>query len=114
MAIALTHRPDMYDVTGRLETFRVDFVLSGSYSSGGETVDLTAFPRMHVRDKAKIRRFEIYSTNGVYSYSYVAGSNLTNGKIKIFTALGTELGAGAYAAGYTADTPFAIIEVLKT
>lgn len=113
MAITLTQQPQFYDMGTRIASVRVDFVLSGSYATGGETVDLTQIPRVHVRDKSKIKVIWFQSANGVYAYNFVFGSNLTNGKIKILTALGTELGAGAYAAGYTSDTPSMFIEYLK-
>jgi hypothetical protein len=46
----------------------------------------------------------IYSSGG-YTYYFTPGSNNTNGKLKIFTALGTELGNGvAIPAGNSGDT----------
>lgn len=113
MAITLTHYPLQFDKSGNCETVKIGFALSGSYSAGGETVDLTIVPRLKVRDKLKIRQVWFVSTNGVFGYTWVPGSTLANGKIKILTALATELGAGAYAAGYTGDAPLMFVEVMK-
>lgn len=68
-------------------------VLSGSYSTGGDAVAIpkpfTTKPPLFV---------DFMSKNG-NSYAWDVAAQ----KIKAFSAPGTELTAGAYAAGYTGD-----------
>lgn len=66
-------------------------VLSGSYTTGG---DALAIPKPGTTKSPNFVEFN--SKNGNF-YQWDAG------KLKAFSAPGTELGAGAYAAGYTGD-----------
>lgn len=83
---------------------------SGSYPTGGDTVDLTQI---------------IGASHGMFTFvannppsngdpalssgfvgEFIPGSQLNNGKLKIFSASGAEIAAGAYsssAAGLTTD-----------
>lgn len=85
---------------------------SGSYTTGGDTFDLTAITRPvgsppipgGAQATAPIpTQVTINSVNG-YSYSYVKGTTRANGKFKVNTTANTELTAGAYPAGITGDT----------
>lgn len=67
--------------------------LSGSYATGG---DAAAIPKPYTT-KAPLS-VSVRSRNG-NNVAY----DVTNQKIKFFSAAATELAAGAYAAGYTAD-----------
>lgn len=68
-------------------------VLSGSYATGGDSV---AIPKPGTTKPPNFVEFN--SKNGNL-YSWDASAQ----KMKAFSAPGTELTAGAYAAGYTGD-----------
>lgn len=68
-------------------------VLSGSYATGGDAV---AIPKPFTT-KAPLF-VDLISKNG-NTYAW----DVANQKLKAFSAVGTELTAGAYAAGYTSD-----------
>ena len=83
---------------------------SGSYSSGGDTLDLTAVASIVPSGSVPLQVFiEGNGTAGtaqsVIGGYYVAltGTTLANWKVKIFSGVGTELGAGAYGAAITGD-----------
>ncbi len=75
---------------------------TGSYSAGGDTLDLT--PVSEKLSSSQIVQIVADSLNGnsIY-YVPVLGSALNNHKIKIFTGGGTELSAGAYTGNVTGD-----------
>lgn len=81
---------------------------SGSYPTGGDTVDLTTvigkgvLGRVFQAGKSPLYG-AAYGTSG-HSYGVIPGTTLANGKVKISTAAGTELIAGAYPAAITGDT----------
>ena len=68
--------------------------LSGSYATGGDSL---AIPKPGTTKDPYHVTFRSMNGNELV-YDPVAK------KIKAFSANGTELGAGAYAAGYTGDT----------
>ncbi len=89
-----------------------NIVPSGSYVTGGDTLDLTKMtqdinfigmvPGFIPGDQAPIS-IDVWDvggnvTNGVIM---VAGTTQANNKVKFLTAFGTELGAGAYPASIT-------------
>ena len=82
--------------------------LSGSYSTGGDTIDLTTIigktylGRVFVAGKPPLYGWAVGTTGD--AYSIIPGTTLANGKLKINTASATELGAGAYVARFTGDT----------
>ena len=80
---------------------------SGSYSSGGDTLDLTTIEGAAVLARVFAAATvpvngSVYGTTGD-SYGFIPGAALNNGKVKINTASNTELGAGAYPARITGD-----------
>jgi hypothetical protein len=87
----------------------VDFVyavaaltFSGSYPTGGDTLDFTT-----VADKMPTTQIvqvfaESQNGNGGY-YVPVQGTAMNNWKLKAFAGGGTELTAGAYPASVTTD-----------
>lgn len=94
-------------VTGKL-------IFSGNYPTGGDTVDFTAA----VADPALVggagpfiesslppMNFDAWSQTGLLADAYlpVIGTTQKNNKVKVVTAFGTELGAGAYPAAVIAD-----------
>lgn len=68
-------------------------VLSGNYTAGGEAL---AIPKPGTTKPPNFVEFN--SKNGNAFQWDIAGQ-----KMKAFSAIGTELTAGAYAAGYTGD-----------
>lgn len=87
---------------------------SGNYATGGDTLDLTALKLPGI---GQIPTWtEIVGVNG-FTYSYVNGTTLANGKMKVFVeatvATNTPLAehtAVAYVAGVTGDTITAYAE----
>ena len=75
---------------------------SGNYPTGGDTLDFTT-----VADKlASDQLVQVFadSQNGNSGYYVpVQGTALNNWKLKAFVGGGTEISAGAYPAGVTAD-----------
>lgn len=107
MAVALT----ILDIDEGQSTTYVFGVatFSGSYATGGDTLDFTTIAGKESGGQVFIAA-SAPSTVGVWgssghSYGYVKGSPATmaNGKVKINTAAGTELTAGAYPAAITGD-----------
>lgn len=86
-----------------------EFILTGTitaspatYTTGGIPCNLAA-PAL-VKAQRPPQFVDIISANGWF-YAYINGSNSTNGTLKIFTALGTELANNAaIPAGNSGDT----------
>ncbi len=108
MALALT----MTMYSQGMAFFNV--VPSGSYSTGGDTLDLTKMtqdvnfvgmaPGFIPSDQAPIS-IDVWDTGGNVTNGVmcVAGTTQANAKLKFLTAFGTELGAGAYPASITSS-----------
>lgn len=80
-------------------------VLSGSYTAGGDTLDLSAYPTQ----SAQIPVFAIFTeapsatvAPSGYNLYYQPGTTPANGLIRITSSAGTEISAGAYAAALLA------------
>lgn len=81
---------------------------SGTYASGGDTLDLSQFPTLG-SSQAPIQGTAWLDGLAGYDYVFSAGSALNNGKVKIFqqgASAGAfpELAAGAYPGAITGDT----------
>ena len=94
---------------------------TGSYSTGGDTLDLTqvfgtgglpgySFPLASLPEKIEILSVKPAATpqTNSFVYQYAPGTTLANGKMQVFTGAAaqtalTELSAGAYPAGVLAD-----------
>lgn len=79
---------------------------SGSYSTGGDTLDLTALslpPGLTLPVSTPPIGGWVQGSTGD-SYSFIPGTAMNNSKIKINTASNTELAASAYPARITGDT----------
>ena len=76
---------------------------SGSYSTGGDTLDFTTVAGQLSASLAPLQVWVGGSTGDAYSFLRAASPTLANGKVKINTASNTELGAGAYPARFTGD-----------
>jgi hypothetical protein len=104
MPISISIPPQNVDASGRnLVTAVGTLTFTGSYTSSGDTLDLTT-----VADKlssSQIVQIVANSLNGnAMYYVIVLGSALNNHKLKVFSAGDTEISAGAYPAGVTSDT----------
>jgi hypothetical protein len=75
---------------------------SGSYSTGGDTLDFTSVGNRIPASAAPVQLW-IGGTTGD-NYAWVKGTALNNQKVKVNSASNTELAAGAYPARFTGDT----------
>jgi hypothetical protein len=81
---------------------------SGSYATGGDTVDLSQFPIV-ASTQAPIQGTAWMDGLAGYDYVFTPGSAMNNGKVKIFQQSASagpfpELAAGSYPGAITADT----------
>jgi hypothetical protein len=74
---------------------------SGSYSTGGDTLDFTTVGSQIAASQAPVQVWAGGSTGD--TYSWIKGAGLNNQKIKINTASNTELASGAYPSRITGD-----------
>jgi DNA-binding beta-propeller fold protein YncE len=74
---------------------------SGSYSTGGDTLDFTTVASQVAASQTPVQVW-IGGTTGD-SYSWIMGSELNNQKVKINTTSNTELSSGAYPSRITGD-----------
>ena len=104
MSLSISIPPQNVDASGRNLVYAVGtLTFSGSYATGGDTLDLTT-----VADKLSSSQIvqivaDSLNGNGMY-YVAVVGNALNNHKLKVFSAGGTELSAGAYPGTITGDT----------
>ncbi len=81
---------------------------SGSYSTGGDTLDLSQFPII-AATQPPIQGTAWMDGQAGYDYNFIPGSAMNNGKVKIFaqgTSAGAfpELAAAAYPGAISGDT----------
>ena len=77
---------------------------SGSYSTGGDTVDFTTVASQIGASQGPVQIWIGGTTGDAYSFVRAGSPTLANGKIKINTASNTELTSGAYPGRITGDT----------
>ena len=111
MALAITIT-DIDSGEGNLYVFGL-LTASGSYTSGGDTLDFTAVANQIGASQAPVQVWVGGSTGDNYGFVRAASPTLANGKIKINTASNTELGAGAYPARITGDANIQIEAVFN-
>jgi len=103
MPITISLTPNNVDSSASNFVYAIaTLTFSGSYPTGGDTVDFTT-----VADKlpsTQIIQVFAESQNGNSGY-YIAvqGSAMNNWKLKAFSGGGTEITAGAYPASVTTD-----------
>ena len=101
------------DVDGTAQNFvftQHKLVFSGSYVTGGDTLDLSGVaslvpsgsPPLQVFCEGNGSAATAQSFIGGY-YVAITGASLATWKVKIFAAAGTELAAGAYGVAITGD-----------
>ena len=102
-----------------IDTGKSDFYIfgtlavSGSYASGGDTLEFTTVANQIGASQAPLQVWVSGTTGDNYAFVRAASPTLANGKIKINTASNTELAAGAYPARFTSDTNIQIEAVFS-
>ncbi|HYT06995.1 MAG TPA: hypothetical protein VEL77_05040 [Rugosimonospora sp.] len=86
---------------------------SGSYPSGGDTLDFTTVANQIGASQAPVQVWVGGTSGDNYAFVRAATPTLANGKIKINTASNTELAAGAYPSRITGDTNIQIEAVFS-
>src|SRR5271169_5206145 len=81
---------------------------SGSYSTGGDTLDLSQFPLI-AATQPPVQGTAWMDGLAGYDYVFIPGSAMNNGKVKVFAQGASagafpELAAGSYPGAITADT----------
>jgi hypothetical protein len=102
MALTLTIHQFDVDSTGKQVYVAGVVTASGSYTTGGDTLDLSNqsfIPSSQLPKQASL----FTQTGQVYNYAFIVGTALNNSKVKIYAAGGTELAAGAYPASILND-----------
>lgn len=103
MPITISLIPGNVDGSGNNLLYAIGtLTFSGSYVTGGDTLDFTAVAEKLA--SVQIIQAFVDSQNGNAGYYVpVAGNALNNWKLKAFTGGGTEITAGAYPASVTTD-----------
>jgi hypothetical protein len=106
MALAFT-RVDSWDDGQRIHVSGT-VAASGNYSTGGDTLDLSQNPIVPSTRPPIVGTAWMDGVAG-YSYVFIPGAALNNGKVKIFqqgagAGAFAELASGAYPAAITGDT----------
>ena len=102
MALTLTVHQFDVDSTGKQVYVAGVVTASGNYTTGGDTLDLSAqsfIPSAQLPKQAAL----FTQTGQVYNYAFIQGAALNSCKVKIYVAGGAELAAGAYPAAITSD-----------
>lgn len=100
----VTDTPQVVSMEGKLQHVYGTIAVSATpdtYATGGLTIDLTGGTVHASRPPVWV---EFTSSNGNI-YAYVPGTTIANGKLKILSAVNTEVTNGtAIAAQYSGDT----------
>jgi hypothetical protein len=103
-ASARTAQP-ILDTTQSTQITWWTIVLTGSYASGGDTLDLSAYPTQSAQIPVFVILTESPSASVApsgYTLYYQPGTTPANGKIRITSTAGTEFTAGTYSAALLA------------
>ena len=102
MALTLTVNQFNVDALGKQVYVAGVVTASGSYTTGGDTLDLSTqsnIPSAQLPTQASL----FTQTGQVYNYAFIVGTALNNNKVKIYAAGGSELASGAYPAAILND-----------
>ena len=103
MPISISLLPSNEDGSGSNLFYAIGtLTFSGSYPTGGDTLDFTTVASQLPSDQL-IQVFADSQNGNAGYYVPVQGSALNNWKLKCFSGGGTELTAGAYPASVTTD-----------
>lgn len=110
MAITPTLIKQWWD--GKKLWVELSLAFSGSYVSGGDTVNLQT---LGIQSTGNPTVMDVKSTSGVAaqtlnSYIWVKGTSLANGLIRCFVGT-AEVSAGAYPAAVSGDTAVALFQI---
>ena len=88
--------------SGGQQRITVGLTFSGSYPTGGDTLDLTTILGVSYLSRVAVfNNLPVTSDpalGGGFTGEFLPGATLNNGKLKLYTTAGTELAAGTYAA----------------
>ena len=101
--LTLLHGPEVGQLARKF-IFKV--VLTSNYPTGGETLNFAPYVSGDVGALPTSVQPERF---GGYVPSYIPGASISAGKLKQFSAPGTELAAGAYPAALLALTDARIV-----
>jgi hypothetical protein len=100
--MALAAQLKVVDVSRRRRVLRLLITPSGNYTTGGDTLDLTQVTNPAFKAGGFFGGmpddWALINCPGGYNAEYFPGTALNNGKIKFYSAAGTEIGAAAYPA----------------
>ena len=103
--MALTFKVSEQYNTARSTRVLGTLVFSGNYTTGGDTLNLGVISADSFGKLLKVASAPIFGSvvgQGLYTYQWLVGTTLNNGKVKVITA-GAEIAAGAYPSGVTSD-----------
>jgi len=102
MALTLTVHQFDVDSTGKQVYVAGIVTASGSYTTGGDTLDLST--QSFIPSAQLPKQVALFTQTGqVYNYAFIQGAALNSCKVKIYAAGGTELASGAYPSAITSD-----------
>lgn len=96
--ISLPGGGETIEALGNLWVAHATLALSGSYATGGDAFDASSV----FSGPANVTTILMVDVSGGAGYTFEYDK--TNKKLKVFSAAGTELAAGAYPAALTGDT----------
>jgi hypothetical protein len=103
----LTSAIKVVDTSARRKTLRLLITPTGSYVTGGDTLDLTAIQNPGFLDNAFCGTLPQDSAlcNAPFGYNaeFIPGTTLKNGLLKFFGSAGAEIAQAAYPAGLLGD-----------
>jgi hypothetical protein len=102
MALAITIT-DIDAEAGNIYVFGT-LTPSGSYSTGGDTLDFTTVANQIGASQAPVQVWAGGTTGDAYSFIRAASPTMANGLVKVNTGSASELGAGTYPARISGDT----------
>ena len=103
-ATARTTQP-ILDTTQATQITLWTVVLTGSYTAGGDTLDLSAYPTQSALPPVWVDFSEAPTASVApsgYQFYYQAGTTPANGLLRVTTSAGVEFSAGAYSAALLA------------
>ena len=104
-AISVDTGSGVPDTTGYEAIYQGEISFSGNYVTGGDTL---SFGNGAIISNSVPNRAEIYEQPNIgqtasnYSFVYVPGTTIANGKIQLFAPGGAQLAAGAYPGAIAA------------
>lgn len=93
------------DTTQSSQIVRGFIALTDTYTSGGDTLDISGYPVQSAQPPEIVLFTEQPSASVApsgYLFYYQPGTTPANGKIRVTSAAGTEVSAGAYPAALLA------------